>query len=97
MNNILTVTHKASDQLKKLIESAPYGTIGVVVGLDKSGCNGYSYKLDFIKPPAAEPVNPFELPSLIKSFFEKETGFNLENRNMYNNIKIYCLECETIN
>ena len=49
MNNILTVTEQASLQLEKIIESAPSGTIGVVVGIDKSGCSGYSYKLDFAK------------------------------------------------
>ena len=49
MTNILTVTEQASFQLEKIIESAPSGTIGFVVGIDKSGCNGYSYKLDFAK------------------------------------------------
>ena len=47
MNEILTVTKEASSQLKKIIESAPSGTIGVIVGVDKTGCNGHSYKLDF--------------------------------------------------
>ena len=54
------------------------------------------YKVDHVLPPAPAPVNPFELPSLIKSFFEKEAGFNLNSRNMYDNIRIYCLECEVI-
>ena len=49
MSNILTVTEKAYTQLKKIIDSAPSDTIGVVVGIDKTGCNGYSYKLDFLK------------------------------------------------
>ena len=49
MTKILTVTEQASFQLEKIIESAPSGTIGFVVGIDKSGCNGYSYKLDFAK------------------------------------------------
>jgi iron-sulfur cluster assembly protein len=47
MTNILKVTDQASIQLQKIISKAPSGTIGVVVGVDKSGCNGYSYKLDF--------------------------------------------------
>ena len=49
MSNILTVTDQASFQLEKIIESAPSGTIGVLVGIDKAGCSGYSYKLDFAK------------------------------------------------
>ena len=47
MGNILTVTEKASIQLKKIIDKAPKGTVGVLVGVDKTGCNGYSYNLNF--------------------------------------------------
>ena len=49
MTNIITVTEKASAQLKKIIDSAPSDTIGVLVGVDKTGCSGYAYKLDFAK------------------------------------------------
>jgi iron-sulfur cluster assembly protein len=49
MENILKVTDKASNQLQKIIETAPSDTVGVIVGIDKSGCSGYSYKLDFVK------------------------------------------------
>ena len=49
MNNILKITQQASFELKKIIEKAPNETVGVIVGVDKSGCSGYSYKLDFIK------------------------------------------------
>ena len=54
MNKLLTVTNKASDQLKKIIDSAPSDTIGILVGINKSGCNGYSYKLDFAKKKEVE-------------------------------------------
>ena len=47
MTNIIKVTEQASQQLKKIIKTAPSGTVGVIVCIDKSGCNGYSYKLDF--------------------------------------------------
>ena len=49
MNNILTVTEKASNQLEKIIQSAPPDTVGILLGVDKTGCNGHSYKLDFAK------------------------------------------------
>ncbi len=49
MTNIITVTEKASVQLKKIIDTAPSDTIGVLVGVDKTGCSGYAYKLDFAK------------------------------------------------
>ncbi len=47
MNNILSITEKASIQIKKIIENAPQGTEGILVGIDKSGCSGYSYKIEF--------------------------------------------------
>ena len=49
MNNILTVTDKASNQLEKIIQYAPSDTVGILLGVDKTGCNGHSYKLDFAK------------------------------------------------
>ena len=49
MTDILNVTDQATTQLKKIIETAPADVIGIVVGVDKSGCSGYSYKLDFGK------------------------------------------------
>ncbi|MDC0161635.1 iron-sulfur cluster assembly accessory protein [bacterium] len=49
MSNILTVTEQASFQLKKIIQTAPSDTIGVIVEVDKSGCSGYSYKLKLAK------------------------------------------------
>ena len=47
MNNLLTITSNATDRIKKIISSAPKGMDSVVIGVDKSGCSGYSYKLDF--------------------------------------------------
>ena len=47
MNNLLTVTVNATDQIKKIMSSAPEGMDSIIIGVDKSGCSGYSYKLDF--------------------------------------------------
>ena len=47
MSNLIAVTNDAVDQIKKIMASAPTGFDSLVVGIDKSGCNGYSYKLDF--------------------------------------------------
>ena len=47
MNNILSITSNATNQIKKIISDAPKGIDAVVIGVDKSGCSGYSYKLDF--------------------------------------------------
>ena len=47
MNNLLSLTTKATDQIKIIMSNAPEGIDSVVIGVDKSGCSGYSYKLDF--------------------------------------------------
>ena len=47
MNNVLSITSKAVQQIKKIMSSAPDGMDSVIIGVDKSGCSGYAYKLDF--------------------------------------------------
>ena len=47
MNSPIDITDKAIQQLKKLIQDAPKDIDSLVVGVDKSGCSGYSYKLEF--------------------------------------------------
>ena len=47
MNNLLSITSNAASQIKKIMTNAPEGMDSVVIGVDKSGCSGYSYKLDF--------------------------------------------------
>ena len=47
MNNLLSITTTATDQIKKIMSNAPDGMDSIVIGVDKSGCSGYSYKLDF--------------------------------------------------
>ena len=47
MNKLLSITSNATAQIKRLMSNAPKGMDSVVIGVDKSGCSGYSYKLDF--------------------------------------------------
>ena len=47
MNEIISVTDNAFEQIKKILSTAPSGTDSLLIGVDKSGCSGYSYKLDF--------------------------------------------------
>ena len=49
MNKILSITSNATEQIKKIIFNAPDGMDSVVIGVDKAGCSGYTYKLDFGK------------------------------------------------
>ena len=47
MENFISITNNASNQIKKILTNAPAGMDAILVGIDKSGCNGYSYKIDF--------------------------------------------------
>ena len=77
MNNVLRITEKASFQLKKLIQKAPTGTIGIMVGIDKTGCNGYSYKLDFANKSDTKNIE-FVQQNNVKVFIDpKATMFLL--------------------
>ena len=57
MNKLLSITNKAAEQIKKIVSNAPNGVDSVLVGIENSGCSGYSYKLDFAK---SSEVNNFE-------------------------------------
>ena len=47
MDNLLSITSKAADQIKNILSKAPENVDSLIVSIDKSGCSGYSYKLDF--------------------------------------------------
>ena len=88
MSNILKITDQATHQLKKKIYTSPVDTIGVVVGIDKSGCNGYSYKLKFAKK---NEVDNFEYvqQNNIKVFIEpKATMFLIGSEMDYSKDKL---------
>ena len=88
MSEILKVTEQASTQLKKIILSAPSGTVGVVVAIDKAGCNGYSYKLDFAKKAEVEHLDYVERND-VKVFIDpKATMFLLGSEMDYSKDKL---------
>ena len=47
MNDILIISDRAATQIKKILSKAPINVNGLVVGVDKTGCSGYAYKIDF--------------------------------------------------
>jgi len=61
MNNLLSVTSNATDQIKKIMSNAPEGMDSIVIGVDKSGCSGYSYKLDFGNSKNLKDLNSIEV------------------------------------
>ncbi|MBL0318085.1 MAG: iron-sulfur cluster assembly accessory protein [Alphaproteobacteria bacterium] len=48
MRQIMTITEAAAKQVQNLIDSRGKPTYGVRVGVDKGGCSGLSYKLEFV-------------------------------------------------
>ena len=73
------------------------GTVHDAVEFAASMAEVEDYKIEHVTPPAPAPVNPFELPSIIKSFTGEEVNFDPTKANIYDNIKIHCVECEWIN
>ena len=49
MKDLITVTDRAASQIKKIINEANDEVLGVIIGVDKTGCSGYAYKLDYAK------------------------------------------------
>ena len=49
MRDLITVTDRAASQIKKIINEANDEVLGVIIGVDKTGCSGYAYKLDYAK------------------------------------------------
>ena len=47
MKDLITVTDRAASQIKKIISEAKDEVLGVIIGVDKTGCSGYAYKLDY--------------------------------------------------
>ena len=57
MNNLISISDNAANQIKKIISNAQDEVLGIIVGVDKSGCSGYAYKLDYAKK---ENIKDFE-------------------------------------
>ena len=49
MKDIISISDKAALQIKKILSAANQNVVGIIVGVDKAGCSGYSYKIDYAK------------------------------------------------
>tara|TARA_B110000438_G_scaffold276834_1_gene298932 strand:+ start:387 stop:722 length:336 start_codon:yes stop_codon:yes gene_type:complete len=47
MKDIISISDNAAIQIKKILSTSPKNVNGVIVGIDKAGCSGYSYKIDY--------------------------------------------------
>ena len=77
MNNILSITSNAAIQLKKILSNAPQEMDTILIGVDKSGCSGYSYKLDFAKSSDLEKFERIIIDDLTVFIDPKATMFLL--------------------
>tara|TARA_Y100000590_G_scaffold117542_1_gene134364 strand:+ start:191 stop:526 length:336 start_codon:yes stop_codon:yes gene_type:complete len=75
MNNLISISDNAANQIKKIISNAQDEVLGIIVGVDKSGCSGYAYKLDYAKKENIKDFEKIELKG-VKVFIEpKATMF----------------------
>jgi iron-sulfur cluster assembly protein len=47
MKDIISISDKAAIQIKKILSTSPDNVNGIIVGVDKTGCSGYAYKIDY--------------------------------------------------
>ena len=55
MSDLISVTDSAAEQIRNILSNSPSDSDSIIVGVDKSGCSGYSYKIDFAK--SSELIN----------------------------------------
>ena len=88
MTDILTLTDRAVDRITKIISESKEDVIGVKVGVDKTGCSGYAYKLDYAKDTDPSKYEVIEKDG-IKIFIEpKATMFLIGSEMDYMNDKL---------
>ena len=49
MKDIISISDNAAYQIKKILLNSAEDVNGIIVGVDKTGCSGYSYKIDYAK------------------------------------------------
>jgi Fe-S cluster assembly iron-binding protein IscA len=47
MKDIISISDKAADQIKKILSKSPDNVNGIIIGVDKTGCSGYAYKIEY--------------------------------------------------
>jgi len=47
MKDIISISDEAATQIKKILSVSKQDVNGIVVGVDKTGCSGYAYKIDY--------------------------------------------------
>ena len=47
MKDIISISDEAATQIKKILSTSKQDVSGIVVGVDKTGCSGYAYKIEY--------------------------------------------------
>ena len=47
MKDIISISDEAATQIKKILSASKQDVNGIIVGVDKTGCSGYAYKIDY--------------------------------------------------
>ena len=49
MKDIISISNDAAKQIKKILSASKQDVNGIIVGVDKTGCSGYAYKIEYAK------------------------------------------------
>ena len=88
MSEILSITNRALEQIKKIIKTAPQDTDGILVGVDKTGCSGYAYKLEFAKKSEVQNYDIISKDGLKVYIEPKATMFLIGSEMDYSSDKL---------
>jgi iron-sulfur cluster assembly protein len=47
MKDIITISDEAAKQIKTILFATKEDVCGIIIGVDKTGCSGYAYKIDY--------------------------------------------------
>ena len=47
MKDIISISDEAATQIKKILSASKQDVNGIIVGVDKTGCSGYAYKIEY--------------------------------------------------
>ena len=75
MKNLISISDNAASQIKKIISNSKEDVLGIIVDVDKSGCSGYAYKLDYAKQNNTKNFEIIESKGVKVLFEPKATMF----------------------
>ena len=88
MNNLISISENAAHRIKTIISEANNEVIGVIVDVDKTGCSGYAYKLDYAKKDNIKNLEIVESKG-VKVYIEpKATMYLIGSEMDYTNDKL---------